>query len=603
MFRAVIDAFLLLSRRQKWWFLLLVGVRSVLQILDLFGLLAVGLIAAVMSTGPDGIGPIQRFGVVIPVSGPRDVIFMAVATVFFFVFKSAVSSILLRVTTLFLASVETESANRVAQQIFGGGLKEIREQSESEHLWSVSVSSHAAFSSMLFSAASLVSESTLFLTILVLFGWVDPLSTVLVAGYFVVVVSLFHFSISRKLKRLGTRITESSVGVQDAVGDLVRAFREISVLEKSDYFLEKFSKARKIYAADYSLQRFVVGFPRFLVETALMLGFLALILWQYSQGNLAQSLPTTAVFLVGGLRMMAALLPIQNAVSDIKINGPQALRAQEFLRKARGQLPKAAVPQAEERNWDIGSSPYGVELEGVSFRYAAAPALAIDEATMHIKPGAFCAFVGPSGAGKSTLADIILGLQDPHKGTVKINGVNPRALRKAAPGTISYVPQRPGLVAGTIAQNVALGVSPQDVDRDRVQEVLALAGLGTVVRGLPSGIDTNLGKHYEALSGGQVQRLGLARAMYTKPLLLVLDEATSALDAETEAEVSAAIQRLRRETTVVVIAHRISTIQDADEIYFIGDGKIVANGTFEELRKSVPALERYVSLMQVRERA
>jgi ATP-binding cassette subfamily C protein len=182
-----------------------------------------------------------------------------------------------------------------------------------------------------------------------------------------------------------------------------------------------------------------------------------------------------------------------------------------------------------------------------------------------------------------------------------VGNEDPRVLREISPGLISYVPQRPGLVSGTIAQNIALGVVEEEISGDRVRESLAKAQLLDFVDSLPHGIHSTLGAHSDALSGGQIQRLGFARALYTNPRLIILDEATSALDAATEASVASSIKNVGGETTVVVIAHRLSTIQDADQVYVMDDARIVANGTFSEVRKSVPLIEEYVQLMSFRD--
>jgi ATP-binding cassette subfamily C protein len=216
---------------------------------------------------------------------------------------------------------------------------------------------------------------------------------------------------------------------------------------------------------------------------------------------------------------------------------------------------------------------------------------------MTVTGGSTVAIVGPSGAGKTTLVDLMLGLYEPLEGTVLINGLSPQDVRAQFPGSFAYVPQKPGLVSGSIADNIALGFVSGDIDEERVWESLRKAQLASLVEQLPDGIHSSLGAHSDALSGGQIQRLGLARALYSSPRLIVLDEATSALDAATEASITEAIANLGSETTVIVIAHRLSTIQKSDAVHVMDDGQIVASGTFSEVRKKVPMIEEYVKLM------
>jgi ATP-binding cassette subfamily C protein len=166
---------------------------------------------------------------------------------------------------------------------------------------------------------------------------------------------------------------------------------------------------------------------------------------------------------------------------------------------------------------------------------------------------------------------------------------------------VSYVPQKPGLVSGSVAQNIALGLEPQDIDEAQVLKALADAHLGEVVLALPEGINTDLGKYQEGLSGGQIQRLGLARALYSEPGLLVMDEATSALDAKSEAEIAKALNQMRGQVTVVLIAHRLNTVQHADKVFLIEEGKLNDQGTFQELMRRNPSIDRLVQLMKIDE--
>ena len=302
--------------------------------------------------------------------------------------------------------------------------------------------------------------------------------------------------------------------------------------------------------------------------------------------------------------MMAALLPIQAAIANVKIFGPQADLAQRLLPEARAW--KAAELQRQQDQDNVSNKNddlrgYSISVRDLSFTHVDASEPALHDISLEISPGAFVAFVGPSGAGKTTLADLVLGINEPDSGAVDISGFQPTRLRELYPGAIAYVPQNPGMVSGTIAENIALGEALDAMDEKRVWDSLEKAELANYVRALPKGIHSDLGAQADALSGGQKQRLGLARALYTNPRLLVLDEATSALDAGTEANIATAIRNLGKSTTVIVIAHRLSTIQHADKVSVIEDGQISAEGTFKEVRKAVPLIEEYVRLMSIDE--
>jgi len=354
-----------------------------------------------------------------------------------------------------------------------------------------------------------------------------------------------------------------------------------------------------------ALQAFLMGLPRFFVETGLMMGVLAIIGVQFLRGNLSEGLVTTAVFLAGGVRMMAALLPLQNAVASIKMMGPQAEMAQGILEKSRRAELTSRESQIQALDPEVVSdgafdnTGYTVEVRDVTFTHAGSEEPAIERVSLSVPGGGYVAFVGPSGAGKTTLVDLILGINSPDSGEILVGGLQPAKLREINPGAISYVPQNPGMVSGTISENVALGELAEDIDPDRVWGALEKAELADFVRSLSNGIDSDLGKQSDSLSGGQKQRLGLARAMYPNPRLLVLDEATSALDAGTEASISATIEKLEKTITVIVIAHRLSTIQHADIVYVVEGGRLSARGRFSDVRKKVPLIEEYVRLMAI----
>jgi ATP-binding cassette subfamily C protein len=299
--------------------------------------------------------------------------------------------------------------------------------------------------------------------------------------------------------------------------------------------------------------------------------------------------------------MMAALLPLQGAVMSLRNQTEQAKTAQEILLRARERLTEEVFHTENvtflNSNGSLDSEGVAIELEDVTFRHQGADRPAVKNVSLAIQPGGYVALVGPSGAGKTTLADLILGLHSPESGRVQVGGRSALETRRARPGLMAYVPQKPGLVSGSLVDNIALGEPNEHVDFARVQEALKKARLEDFVAQLPDGVLTVLGKNQDNLSGGQIQRLGLARALYTQPKLIVLDEATSALDAESEASISESIRNIGADTTVIVIAHRLSTVQTADQVHVIDDGKLVASGTFKELRNSVPMIQEYVRLM------
>ena len=238
-----------------------------------------------------------------------------------------------------------------------------------------------------------------------------------------------------------------------------------------------------------------------------------------------------------------------------------------------------------------------LEARGLWLTYPGANAPALVDVSLSAASGSSVALVGATGAGKSTFADVVLGVLEPDQGVMTIGGVSPKEAIQRWPGAITYVPQAVSLVAATVRENVALGLPRELIDDDLVWEALRRAHIADFLVENREGLDTFVGERGFRLSGGQRQRLGIARALYTRPKLLVLDEATSALDAETEQSIIATLEQLEGEVTTVTVAHRLATVRRADQLLYLHDGRVVARGTFDEVRDAVPDFDRQASLL------
>jgi ABC-type multidrug transport system fused ATPase/permease subunit len=238
-------------------------------------------------------------------------------------------------------------------------------------------------------------------------------------------------------------------------------------------------------------------------------------------------------------------------------------------------------------NWEV------IQVNRVSFRYLKQSNVALDSVSIKLHRGGFYGVVGESGAGKSTLIDVMVGLYKPSTGWIKVGGQDlSESDLKSWHRQIGYVPQFPYLADGSVAENVALGMPSAEVEEADVWDALELANLAEFIRGLPEGLNTPVGDRGVRLSGGQRQRLAIARALFQKPQLLVLDEATSSLDQIAESEIRTALEKLHGRITVIMIAHRMTTVQDCDEILYLSNGKLVAQGRYEELLATHDGFQR-----------
>lgn len=598
MFAAVRLTLARLTRSERRRFNTLLVGRSATAIFDIVGVALIGLIGAAAAGGlSSSSGKLVIFGVDLSsLREPRNLFLLAVVTLSFFVLKALLAIWLTRLLTSFVARVEGRTATDLTERILHSSLSRLETWTRSELTYGITYSMNSAFTRLLTHYATLVTEGFLLICIAVLLLVVSPVTMAIVVVYFAVIGWVIQTLIGKRQQVAGLKLADSTVQSTDNMTETVAAFREVFTLGRQDYFVRRFGKTRQEMADSSGTVQFVMALPRYIVEISLLLGAVALIGSQLALNDSTRAASTLGIFLTGGVRIMASLLPLQTAAGSIRQVSSEAAIAHRLLADYDDTVvPEHAAPGAQ----DPAAGGLAVRLQDVSFTYAGTATPALNKVDFVAKPGEYVAIVGASGAGKSTLADLLLGLLVPDSGTIELDGATPRQLDIDRPGSVAYVPQNPGLVSGSIAENVALGHAPEDINYERVDWALGEASLAEHVRGLAEGIHTSVGKQTSALSGGQIQRLGLARALYTMPRLLVLDEATSALDAESEAVVGDSLRKLYGKVTLVVIAHRLSTVQHADTVHVMENGTIIAAGPFARLLKTVPVVAHYAELMSL----
>jgi ABC-type multidrug transport system fused ATPase/permease subunit len=609
MLKAVVASlsFMTLKERVNWC--LLLGLKAILSFFDLFGILAIGFIvtstAIFLTEGSDPDRVVKFAGLAIPAVNAQTLPLVSAAIVLLFLTKALFSIILTKKAAYFVARVEARSARRIAQISLGGDLLDARKRSREELVFAIQVGSPSAFNSLLNAVNAFATEALLFVLICIGFLLVNPWATLAAIIYFGLIAFAIQFFVGSRMTRAGAISTEESIVANAAISDLYSVFREALVLGKTDKYIDKIYAARLSAADSAAAHTYLGGMPRHIIETSLLVGIGIFVVSQALTGDIVESAATVGVFLSGGFRLTAALLPLQSAL--LAINGviPAATKAHEILNlrpdspRDWSKLNSIEGEISTKQDPDEPASPFGVKFESVSFNYPDTDKPALKNLTFEIEAGTQVAIMGPSGAGKSTIADLICMVLKPSSGKVYRTDMAGIQNQSKQFSNVSYVPQRPGLVSGSILENVAIAEDVNRVDRGKVLEALHLAHLSELINELPDGLDTVLGKLQDGLSGGQLQRLGLARALYARPGLLVMDEATSALDAVSEAEIQLALDEMRGKVTVVLIAHRLNTIQNADKVILIENGQILDSGTFSQLVSNNPSVENVVRLMRV----
>lgn len=589
-------SFMTKQERFKYWIFLLS--RSLASLLDLVGILAIGFLATSMALSITGEELSQKTitfgGISVAAINVQTLTVFVVFVLVLFAAKALISIVLTQRLAVFLARIEARAAREIAKKAFGKGVESARLNSREEITFAVQNGSPSAFNNILNSLGTIAAESFLFILVLGAFFVVNPSVAIAAVLYFGVIGVVIHIFVGGLMETTGRKVADSVVEANAGLTDLSEVIREASILGRKSYFYNKIYRSRLASSTHSATQFVLMGMPRYIIETALIVAISIFLVFEALRGDLATSAATIGVFLTGGLRLTSSLLPLQSAFLLIRQSSSPATRALDLL-----NLASTTPQEIDEIKQPEITHPLSVSLNKVSFTYNLSESETINNVDLKILPGSQAAFVGVSGSGKSTLADLILGQLSPTSGEVLLSGLEPLQIHEKHPGLLGYVPQKPGMISGTISQNIALGVEEGEIDENLLMQAVKDAHLEDVINNLPEGLATDIGKRKDELSGGQLQRIGLARALYSQPKLLILDEATSALDAESENEINIAINEMREKVTVILIAHRLNTIQRSDVVFLIANGKVADAGTFQELLKRNKNLRNQAALMDI----
>lgn len=428
--------------------------------------------------------------------------------------------------------------------------------------------------SILMALISLASETVVFVLIcgvLVATDWRLVLFLVIISG----IVTIVMFKVLKpRLNKLG--ITNQAIQSRIAKWRIqaIYGIKDVKVLHREAFFADNYESNGKIGARLNQKYAVINAMPRLLIESIFMVSILGYLIVCVAAGDyMKQMIPTLTAFGLAAVRLMPCVNRINTYLTDISYFRPcldyvyENMNINEISKKTNQTL----LPVDETKTMELRNR---IELKDIVYAYPNTDTLIFNHADMEIPYGKSIGIMGPSGAGKSTIVDILLGLLKVHEGQILCDGDNVFENYPAWLAQIGYIPQSIYLVDEPIRNNIAFGIADDEIDDNRIWQVLEEAQLKEFIQTLPEGLDTAIGDRGVRLSGGQRQRLGIARALYHNPEILVFDEATSALDNETEAAVMEAINSFHGKKTMVIIAHRLNTIEKCDIIYKVEGGKI-----------------------------
>jgi ABC-type bacteriocin/lantibiotic exporter with double-glycine peptidase domain len=417
------------------------------------------------------------------------------------------------------------------------------------------------------------------ISLLVLLLWTDTFLAVSVSFVLGLAYGIILAFMSSWLNTLGEARVQANLERYTIVSEAFSAIKEVKASGLEGIFVKRFVKPAETYAKGQATAQVIAQVPRFALEAIAFGGMLMVILYLMTkQGSFATALPMIALYAFAGYRLMPALQQIYGAVTTLKFAGPALTALHTDLMHLNAVAPNSEVIHPVTFNNSI-------ELKNIVFKYPNANIPTLDGINLSIPVRSTVGLVGSTGSGKTTIVDLILGLLEPQTGTLSIDGQvvnvsNKRQWQKS----IGYVPQHIYLADDTISANIAFGLTPQEVDHKAVERAAKIANLHDfVIQNMGQGYSTMVGERGVRLSGGQRQRIGIARALYHNPNVLVLDEATSALDNLAEQVVMESVHKLSHSITIILIAHRLTTVRQCDQIFLLEKGTIKASGTFEEL--------------------
>jgi len=588
-FNEIKKVLLLLDKKDRFKLFLVLIINTFLAFLDLFGVALIGITSAILIRGLQGLAAgdqVTNFLELLNLDGlpQRNLLILLGGTaIFFFILKTILSVYFLRRTLRYMSIRNAQISSSLVSKMLNRPVEKIFSKPIQHQIYNVTGGVERLVGGAVTSLVVIASDLVLLLVILIGLMLVDPVTSIGTFFVFTGIGFLLYFLLHKRVAILNSKFAYQSIYFNQKVSEGINSFRDLFIKGGREFYVNEIRKT-KMKLAGYDAEiKFLPNISKYTIEISVILGIAVVAGIQFYLFDSNRAIAVISVFLAASTRIAPAIIRLQQSVIAVKSSLSAAKPTFELIDELNGVEELTRIETVITTN-HANFSPR-VKLSNLKFTYSDATENTIQDISLEITEGKFIAFVGPSGGGKSTLVDLILGLLAPSSGSITISGLKPVDAIKKWPGSIGYVPQDVFIENSTVKENICLGFNAESVPDDLVWQALQLADLSEFVKGLEGQLSYRISDAGKNLSGGQRQRLGIARALLTKPKIVIFDEATSALDAETENRVSESILKLTGECTVIFIAHRLSVVRSADMIYYIDKGKIVSQGSFEELRK------------------
>ncbi len=591
----------MLSRKEKRRFFTVSAFQVCFGLMDLLGVAIFGILGALAlntnaSKKPgDRVESFLNFVHLQNVGVRNQFLILALFACGILVLKTLLSLIYTRKMIFYMSRRGVSISSGLINKLLASSLMTIQSRSRNELSFAITAGVEAITTGVLSSVLALISDFSLLLILGTGLFLVDTSLAVSSIFVFGGVAFLLYRQMHVRAQNLGLRQSQLGVKSSEKIFEVLTSYRESVVGNRRKYYSTEIARTRLELADTVSELAFLPNVSKYILEITAVVGSLGIAGLQFMLHDASHAFAVLAVFLAASTRIAPAVLRIQQGGIKLRGSFGAALPTLELIEELSNTMELEAGTDEVDFVHD-GFNP-DVIIRDVSFTYPGAVNPALDRINLDIPQGSVIAIVGPSGAGKTTLVDVLLGVIPPDSGYVEISGLTPLQAIERWPGGIAYVPQDVMISNGSIRDNVIRGYPTAVAPDEKIWEALVVASLDSLVDPKKGGLDAPVGDRGTKISGGQRQRLGIARALFTKPHLLVLDEATASLDGSTEASVSESIQAMKGKMTVVMIAHRLSTVKHADLLIYMDKGKVVCTGSFEEVRNQIPEFNNQAILM------
>ena len=579
----------------------IIFVQIFMGLLDLFGVVMLGALGALSVQGLESKSAGNRVSILLGLLNIRhsslqtQVMVIGLTAAALLIGKTILSVILIRRIYYFLSRKAAQISAETMSRLLTLNLLGIQKRTSQQILFMVTTGVQNLMIGVLATSVQILSDLSLLGIMVVGLIFVDPVMAIGTMFLFSAIAYLLHRLLQVRSRELGMKSAGLAVKNNEKILEVLNSYRESVVRNRRGFYSREIGEMRFALANVNAEASFMPYISKYVIDSTTVLGTLLLGAYEFTTNNAVHALAVMAVFLAASSRIAPAALRVQQGLLVLKNSAGAAEETLELIHELKG-APLAKL-ESDTSFFDYSGFKPTVEIRDLTFRYPSSSSFALDGVNLTVHSGSSVAIVGPSGAGKTTLIDLILGVLEPDSGNILISNHSPSAASHKWSGAISYVPQNPAIINGSVRQNIGLGYPSQLSTDERVLSSLKLAHLLELVDKSGQGIEMQVGENGSKLSGGQRQRLSIARALFTNPRLLVLDEATSALDGQTEASITESIRELKGFVTVIIIAHRLSTVRDVDQVVYMNFGKVLATGTFDEVRSAIPEFDQQAKLM------